>query len=588
MNQASSPRITRTLGLVAVLAGAVAARADTTNCTIGYPFQSGDPRTNVPFNESTVLRAFSPQGTVTATPGLTIKVWYNDEHALVLGVRRVVVKTSGGTTTTDYPVSPLSANPGSVSSPQVGTTAEDGDQAGTDTASCSGSPDLCDRPMWPALFITDITSDPNSTAGDWQAGGTPIAPHAVFGTWKGAVKTVDKTKSPATSTVTPDADPAKNSWDLGAGDPPPAGLKDEGYGAEVRWNVDDLVAAGQMIKGRSYRLQFMVHDGDQNQTGGDAGENCVNVEPAPCTPDTCGGRCTTAADCDDGDPNTTDICTPDGTCEHRPNPTDCKTDGDCDDHDPCTIDQCGPDGSCRLSAIPGCRSCASAADCNDQNHCTDDTCTDGVCSSAPVPGCPACAAPGACSDPGCQAAPQCTPRPGHPEVCGDGIDNDGDGLVDFEDPDCCAQVTGLAIRNMMLKPVQAKHHRKDLRLRARFSIFTPAGFDPMREDTTLQISDDRGLLFEHTIPASHWASPRAEVFRFGDQDGTQAGGIYMAGFRIKRDGRIVFRTLGKQMALRPTDGRMVRVTVRLGDLCAQTITNLRQKRAPRVFRHFPK
>src|SRR5207245_281304 len=192
------------------------------------------------------------------TRAVSDKAWYNDEHALTLGVRRVIVQTKTGTTTTDYPVSALSTNPGSVLNPQVGTTALDGDQAGTDTSACSGYPGLCDRPMFPALFITDISSDPSSTAGHWQHGGTPIPPHAVFGTWKAAVRTVNKTGSSPVITVTPDGDPAKNGWNLGAGDPAPSGLQSQGYGAEVRWNVDDLVAAGRMITGHTYRLEFMV------------------------------------------------------------------------------------------------------------------------------------------------------------------------------------------------------------------------------------------------------------------------------------------------------------------------------------------
>src|SRR5437588_34510 len=81
-------------------------------------------------------------------------------------------------------------------------------------ATCAGYPDRCDRPMFPALFLTDITTDPASRAGDWQTGGSPIAPHAVFGTWKAAVRTVDNTKAPAVVTVTPDADPAQNHWNL--------------------------------------------------------------------------------------------------------------------------------------------------------------------------------------------------------------------------------------------------------------------------------------------------------------------------------------------------------------------------------------
>jgi Dictyostelium (slime mold) repeat len=385
------PRLKLALALLTGIAtsGALHAHADGgTNCVIGYPFVSGDPRTSVEFNESTVLRAFGPQGTVTATPGLSIKVWYNDEHALTLGVRRVTVKTASGTTTTDYPVSALPENPGSVLNPQVGTTALDGDQAGTDTSMCSGFPDLCDRPMFPALFVTDISSDPNSTGGDWQSGGTPIPPHAVFGTWKAAVRTVDKTKSPALVTVRPDTDPAKNNWNLGSGDPAPAGLTNEGYGAEVRWNVDDLVASGRMIMGHTYRLQFMVHDGDQNKTGGDAGENCVNVHPS----------CTTATDCDDRNPCTSESCDL-GDCHYAPIPECrlCSTAADCDDQNACTTESCEA-GVCHNATVPGCTPCTAVADCNDANACTTDSCDAGVCHNATVPGCTPCTAVADCND----------------------------------------------------------------------------------------------------------------------------------------------------------------------------------------------
>ena len=178
-------------------------------------------------------------------------MFYNDEHALTLGVRQINVKTSSGTTTTNYPVSPLLTNPGSVTNPAVGASEA---QGGTDTAG---------RPMFPALFITDLSVPPGSTnqlAGDWQYGGTGIPPTAVFGTWKAAVKTVDQTKAPATVTVTPDADPAKNNWNLGPNaDPVPPGLTNEGYGAEIRWDITSL----NLIPGHSYRVYFMVHDGDQ-------------------------------------------------------------------------------------------------------------------------------------------------------------------------------------------------------------------------------------------------------------------------------------------------------------------------------------
>ncbi|MGH2936337.1 MAG: pilus assembly protein TadG-related protein [Gaiellaceae bacterium] len=233
-------------------------------CTLGYPYLSNNPLTTTIFSESTVLRAFAPA--VATGAGDTIKVWYNDEHALTLGVRQVVVKTTTGTTTTNFPVAALPADPGSAANPAVGSTTQTGDLAGTDTTG---------RPMYPALFVTDITANPSDTSGDWQFGGVGLAPTAIFGTWKGAVVTVDKTKSPATRAVTPDADPRrKNNWSLGTGsDTPPAGLSNEGFGAEAVWSVGSL----GLKSGHYYRMEFMVHDGDQNKSGGDAGEACNTV-----------------------------------------------------------------------------------------------------------------------------------------------------------------------------------------------------------------------------------------------------------------------------------------------------------------------
>jgi hypothetical protein len=245
-----------------------------TDC--GYPYASDNPLTSIEFNESEVLRAIVPSG---GAPIASVRLYYNDEHALTLGVRSVVVEGR----THDFPVSELTDNPGTVRSPRTGTNDLVGDDAGTDPVG---------RPMWPALFVTDTTANPEARGGDWQMGGKAWNPSAVFGTWKSAVRTV----SMGIAEVTPDADPAKNGWDLGGGDPLPAslmngmgmmgmkgmmgmnGAKDEGYGAEVRW---DLV----LVVGHTYRIQVMVHDGDQNKVGGDSGEACVNFCAAAACPE---------------------------------------------------------------------------------------------------------------------------------------------------------------------------------------------------------------------------------------------------------------------------------------------------------------
>jgi len=243
------------------------------SCTPPYPFASSNPRTNIAFNESEVLRAFRLTGVTEDCIPRTLQLFYNDEHALTLGVRQINEITCLGTTTTNYPVSPMVVHPADGKlNPMTGATEA---QGGIDTSG---------RPMFPALFLTDVTFDPNSLAGDWQFGGTGIPPDAVYGTWKAAVRTIDKTKTPNTVTVTPDADPASNNWNLdGSPDavptPTPA---NEGYGAECRWDLTNPALG--LTPGHRYRAYFMVHDGDQNKTGGDSGQACVffNVPgPAP-------------------------------------------------------------------------------------------------------------------------------------------------------------------------------------------------------------------------------------------------------------------------------------------------------------------
>ena len=207
--------------------------------------------------------------------------------------------------TNPYPVSVLQAIPPGHASATVplpagavelhtGTNILSGDLAGIDTNTC-GDPMGCGRPMWPVLYVTDITNDLTSRAGDWQHyGGTRPQgnnPTDVFGTWKAAVKTVDNTVSPPLITVAPDADPAKNGWNLGPGsDPVPAGLISEGYGAEVRWKLTNLVDNNglALVANRRYRLQVIVHDGDQNKSGGDVGQGCATAvfEEECFTPDT--------------------------------------------------------------------------------------------------------------------------------------------------------------------------------------------------------------------------------------------------------------------------------------------------------------
>ncbi len=215
-------------------------------CVLGYPYTSSVARTSTVFNESSVLQWVDP---ALAHAGETVQLYASDEHAPLLGVR-----------TTSFPVSAMNANPGNVANPLYG------DPTVTDPSG---------RPIFPAVFVTDITGiDDNAShtsaayrAGDWQYGGRPNPPSQIFGTWKGA--------SVSGTTFSTDADPAKNGWNLGTCtggtncNTPSIGfaqLTNLGYGTEVRWNVNNLVDknGAHLQPGHFYRLQFIVHDGDQN------------------------------------------------------------------------------------------------------------------------------------------------------------------------------------------------------------------------------------------------------------------------------------------------------------------------------------
>jgi hypothetical protein len=252
-----------------------------------YPYVSSDPLTSVAFNESTVL-----EGATLDTTNGYFEIWYSDEHALALGVNQVTVINSSGTTTTNYAVSPLTSDPGSVTNPQVGGAYAPPATPVTVTplalaaSQAQGNTDVSGRPMPPTLYITDTTTNHANASGDWQYGGTPLLPNAVFGAWKSFSETINQTTATPAVTVAAAADPAANGWNLGAGaDAVPAGLGNQGYGAEIRWNLADLQNAGILVPGHTYRFYVMVHDGDQNKSGGDAGQAVYNYSyPGVATP----------------------------------------------------------------------------------------------------------------------------------------------------------------------------------------------------------------------------------------------------------------------------------------------------------------
>jgi uncharacterized repeat protein (TIGR01451 family) len=231
-----------------------------------------------------------------ASPGLTVAAAVNDR--IVLGTPPET-QTFTATAAASVGARTISVATQTAQGFASTTNIADPDAYGAAVPPILGSgTDLTGRADAPMIYLTDITSDPTANGGDYEQGGTaanagtPPFADALYGSWSSTVKTKPVNK---------------NHWNLGPNaDPPPAidafGTPttsfDQGYGAEVIWNVAGLKAwdatadGGKGVyvtlqRGHTYRVQGLAHDTDQNPHigGGDAGEVCTTFRiPAANSP----------------------------------------------------------------------------------------------------------------------------------------------------------------------------------------------------------------------------------------------------------------------------------------------------------------
>jgi hypothetical protein len=239
--------------------------------------------------------------------------------------------------------------------------------------------------------------------------------------------------------------------------------------------------------------------------------------------------------------------------------------------------------------IPGCTPCTTVADCDDKNRCTEDGCRSGVCAHEEINGCSQCT-PSIelcgdgldndcddlvdCADPNCEAAPLCAP---HAEVCGDCQDNDGDDLVDFEDPDCCRTVIRLDIKSLKLRS-RKRGQPISLDLKGEWGPVSSPAFDPLSQDSSVQMSDRQGPLLCTSIDARRWKKQGNNHVTFRNRTEMSGNSLDDCRFHIRKDGEVTFEARAELSNLRNPDSRLIRVTVRVGDLCAQATAESRLDR----------
>src|SRR5262249_59767201 len=126
---------------------------------------------------------------------------------------------------------------------------------------------------------------------------------------------------------------------------------------------------------------------------------------------------------------------------------------------------------------------------------------------------------------------------------------------------------GLTLRRLAMR-MRPQAGRNTLRLRGGYAALQTRTFDPASDGVSLQIADHSGQVYCHTIPlASKPGWLKHGVFRFRDKTGSAADGLRRVRFKIRKDGRVVVRAVGRKMSYRTPTGTDLTVTLPAANQC---------------------
>jgi hypothetical protein len=149
------------------------------------------------------------------------------------------------------------------------------------------------------------------------------------------------------------------------------------------------------------------------------------------------------------------------------------------------------------------------------------------------------------------------------EICGNCIDDDGNGHTDFEDPACCPEgrTFTMAVRKLRVRPRRGATAR--LRLRTTLAEAGLGDVDPLSEDVFLQIRLPGAVdLLCAEVPANEFMRMHG-AFKFWDRGHrvASAKGIDDMSVLVRRDGSTRLRTVGRRVQMDVPGAGRLQITV---------------------------
>ena len=165
-----------------------------------------------------------------------------------------------------------------------------------------------------------------------------------------------------------------------------------------------------------------------------------------------------------------------------------------------------------------------------------------------------------------------------PEICDNCKDDDGDGLVDGADPDCCTETGTLTITKLKIRPQGGNTGDARLRITGRLEGADFSSVDPRQEAVSIRLADGTVVGACCTIEQEHWMKLFRRHFGFWDQLARICPPI--ADIRLNRtNSGAGISITAPHFDLSQLSGPELTVTVRVGGSCATGTATLRRTKS---------